>query len=359
MVPPPMIPSPVEIMHSVRIPAILCLCITITSLASGCQHAFINASELSRQHMAMRPVAVHRLDLTRISRSKVGDATVAPGDHLKVSIATGLELNGQPKEWVVQVSEEGTADVPLIGPVKLAGHELGAAKNIISQASITREIYTHPNVAVDFKKRNEISVTVMGAVAKPGEYKLSTSNKHLVAAIVASGGLSEKSDRFVEIRHPESQFNTVSQTEAKNPFMTIDLVKASQTGAGDFELKDGSVVFVHEKEPEWLFVQGLVKKPGEFELPPGRETRLLDALSMAGGRTLEIADKVNVIRQLPNNKGQIVIRCSVRNAKGDSTENVLLTHNDVVSVEETPMTATAETFKNIIRVSLGASAFRN
>jgi polysaccharide export outer membrane protein len=76
--------------------------------------------------------------------------------------------------------------------------------------------------------------------------------------------------------------------------------------------------------------------------------RLLDAIALAGGRNLQIADQVHVIRNLEGAE-PIVIEASMRQAKRGGAANLLLAAGDVVSVEETPLTFTVGTIQSFVR----------
>jgi len=99
-----------------------------------------------------------------------------------------------------------------------------------------------------------------------------------------------------------------------------------------------------------VFVDGLVKKPGEIELPRDRELRLLDALALAGGRNVQMADKVWVVRQVPGRPEPVLIEVSVKQAKRDRRSNLRLAAGDVMSVEDTPATFVYDLLKNFFRV---------
>ena len=100
---------------------------------------------------------------------------------------------------------------------------------------------------------------------------------------------------------------------------------------------------------------GLVVKPQQLELPPNQDVRLLDAIAMAGGTKLSLADKVLVIRQSPVGMEPAVIKVSINQAKTDGVSNLLLAHGDVVSVEETPTTFLLGTMNRFIRLGLTSS----
>ena len=82
---------------------------------------------------------------------------------------------------------------------------------------------------------------------------------------------------------------------------------------------------------------------------------MLDALAMAGGRTLTFADRVFVVRPVPLAAKPALIEVSVREAKENSAANILLTDGDVVSVEETPVTLVLGVLNQFIRFGVNGS----
>ena len=97
---------------------------------------------------------------------------------------------------------------------------------------------------------------------------------------------------------------------------------------------------------------GLVRSAGQYEIPRGEDVRLLDALAMAGGPTLSIADKIIVLREQQQDSTPTVVLISLKKAKKGGADNLLLTHRDVVSVEETPTTFVVGTIQNMIRIGV-------
>jgi polysaccharide export outer membrane protein len=92
---------------------------------------------------------------------------------------------------------------------------------------------------------------------------------------------------------------------------------------------------------------GLVTKPGEFPFPPNQELRVLDALAIAGGCSSPVAEKVLVIRHLPNHKEPVKIAVSIQAAKSGQ-ENITLAPDDTVMVEQTPETVVLDLLKTFI-----------
>ena len=80
---------------------------------------------------------------------------------------------------------------------------------------------------------------------------------------------------------------------------------------------------------------------------------MTDAVALAGGTSVTLADKIFVVRRIPESEQTAVIQVSLRKAKRNAAANLRLEPGDVVSVENTPATALYEAF-NIIRFNVSA-----
>jgi polysaccharide export outer membrane protein len=132
----------------------------------------------------------------------------------------------------------------------------------------------------------------------------------------------------------------------------VDLA-SSQAALADFRLGDRDMVMVKPRDKEMLSITGLVNKPGQYELPANQEVRLLDAIALGGGLSSTVADRVLVIRHVAGQPEPIPIQASLRIAKRDGRENLVLGPGDVVSVEQTPATAVVDAFMKLFRMSVG------
>ncbi len=296
-------------------------------------------------------------DLTRLAVPAAPSERLEPGDLVELSIVTGLE-GDSPTNYRLRIGEDGALNVPLVGPVFVAGSSVGEAERRLAKASIERGVYVAPNVSLVIIQRRSHRITVAGAVRKPGTYFLPTRSSTVLAAIVAAEGLSEDAGTIIEVRrgtHEDAWGNLgvpetspVSYGSSPSAQITIDLTRGPLS-PHDVWLDDGATVVVRPKEKDFVYVTGLVRKPDRYELPPDRDVRLLDALAMAGGRTLEVADKVRVIRQTNGQGDSVVIRASVRQAARQHQANLVLAPGDVVVVEETPLTFIVGTIQNFVR----------
>jgi len=330
---------------------------------------------------------VKQIDLSGLANYTIGSETIDRGDVLEVTVLTDyarLPASTMP----VRVGDDGNAQVPQIGAVRLAGMELDEAETTIAAAAVERNVFLNPHVTVTMKRRRTNRITVIGAVEKCGEVQLPRNSSSLLAALVAAGGLSDEAGLNVRIRRanmPQEQ-NTpptpagggdlriaetpgkltsygedASGLDAENArngepkIINVNLAEAAEEGQSSVLLRDGDVVMVDRKVPKPIHVIGLVKKPDKYEMPVNEDLRVLDALAMAGDRTMQAADKVLIIRYVEGHNEPIKIDVSVKEAKENGAANVRLAPGDIVSVEETPTTLVLGTLQRVVRVAVGGT----
>ncbi len=324
--------------------------------------------------LAERP-KVLTVDMTRLAGGSGASDTINAGDVLEVKIAAGLSEKDQ-VTMGARVSDDGTISLPEIGTVNVAGIEPSGAEALIRTAAISKQLFTNPSVTVRATDRRLNTVRVLGAVKEPGIYKLPPNASDVVSAIAAAQGLADDAGQKVEVRNPaipvrgerraiagdpsqpwSNVSNTtdspVATTGSMNAY-TIDLISAAKSGDGQYNISDGGVIMVEKRDPAMIYVQGLVKAPNRYEFPVGEDLRLLDAISLAGGISNQLANKIYIVRRSAQGKDPTVIEVSYRSATHSADSNVLLGPGDVVKVAHTPATVVMEAL-NIIRFGINGS----
>jgi len=337
-------------------------------------------------------------DLSRLSMSTTPSSLIEPEDVVDVTISSGLEEAGRITPTPVRVDDNGIATIALVGQVPLAGLEPFQAEQRIADAAVGRGLFKAPQVTVTMRKKAINRVTVVGAVKEQGIKELPRGQSTLLAALMAAGSLDEKAGTVIEIRrHAVTELTQLSQqidsaddtarednddielTSAVEPVglarpprrfsnpqsqtrpqanrsetFTIDLATLDGTSDNDISLKDGDVVRVETRDPTPISVIGLVKKPGQFDMPVGQPVHVLDAIAMAGERSNPWADKIYITRHVKSQNEPVVIQTSVAAAQHNNESNIRLSPGDVVSVEQTPQTVIHNIFTNIVRFSVVA-----
>jgi polysaccharide export outer membrane protein len=297
------------------------------------------------------------IDLSRLGHCAGDSELIDRGDVLDVAMVTNYNMLTSTVA-PVRVAENGVADIPLIGPVTVAGLEMEAAEQAIAAAAVSRGIFQRPSITVTMRRQRTNRVTVIGAVKQPGVYSLVRSSNSLLAALVAAGGLTDDGGPEVEIRRSPlvSPTSPPGSTPANLP-VHVNLAKPEANC--HYPLSDGDVVVVGRRAPKPIYVIGLIQKPGEYRLPTNQNLHLLDALALAGDRTTQLADKIIVIRHVSGREQPVLIEVSIREAKHNGDANLRLAAGDIVSIEETPLTLLARAFGDTVRFSLGVGGNYN
>jgi polysaccharide export outer membrane protein len=351
----------------------------------GCQSAAYRAEVLPAEFRAAATKSNQAINLAQITSPGTSNSILAPGDLLEITVATGRsEENARP--IFSRVADDGAVDVPIIGPVHVAGMEEFEASQSIVKEAVQRGMYRHPYVTVQIRSKAVNRITVLGAVPKPGVHEIPRGGCDLVTAIAAAGGLKATASTDIEIiRQAKPAFaqqkaddlspnpnavqtashqqlgdsealligENVDLTARQSQVLQIDLANMDFADSSNYSLNDRDIVRVIQQKKKMIYVAGLVKRPGQFELPTDQDLHLVDAIALAGGRSSPVADKLLVIRHRGEQSEPLFIQASLSKAKKNGLENLRLAPGDTITVEQTPSTAVVSAFQKFFRVSMG------
>ncbi|MEQ9411602.1 MAG: polysaccharide biosynthesis/export family protein [Fuerstiella sp.] len=339
---------------------------------SGCQTGnFYYAQSMPSSLRLVAQTNPQEVDLSRLASASGGSDTIGPGDILEVAISASLSKDDQ-VTIPVRIQDDGSAFVPDIGRVDLAGVEPQAAESLIRMEAMNRGLYRNPTVTVSFAHKKVNHVRVLGAVKEPGLYELPPNASDIVTAIAKAQGLAENAGEKVEVRNPvrpgqrspravagdpDSPYSAVSDSSADPSGMrayTVSLTSASTATGNRYFVEDGGVVMVEKRDPAPIQVGGLVNKADTYDFPIGKTLTVLGAVQMAGGISNQLADKVYVIRPLAQEGQKARIQVSLRKAKRNPKEDIVLGPGDMVLVEQTPGTVLMEAMQ-LIRFGISGS----
>src|SRR5256714_2040252 len=199
------------------------------------------------------------------------DYKLGPGDQLVLILTGDVEL-----AYTLQVTREGFILVPQVGQLYVSNLTLDQLRDVL-YARLGR-VYSGVRRSPGATTRFDISVAnvranqayVVGEVAQPGAYQISSLGT-VLTALYAAGGVTERARlRGVEVR----RFGKAVAT-----FDLYDYLLRGDT-KHDVRLETGDVVFVavHGTRVE---MKGAVRRPAIYELKPG-ET-LGNLIVAAGG----------------------------------------------------------------------------
>src|SRR5438094_3774959 len=198
------------------------------------------------------------------------DYKLGPGDQLVLILTGDVEL-----AYTLQVTREGFILIPQVGQLYVANLSLDHLRDVL----YTRlgRVYSGVRRSANATTRFDISVAnvranqvyVVGEVAQPGAYQISSLGT-VLTALYAAGGVTERAKlRAVEVRR------------VSKPLAALDLYDYLLRGdtRNDLRLETGDVVFVpvHGTRVE---VTGAVRRAAVYELKPGEN---LSSLIVAAG----------------------------------------------------------------------------
>lgn len=170
---------------------------------------------------------------TRTAAESSIDATpyvIGADDVLEIIVWKEPQLSGR-----VLVAADGTATLPLIGPVEARGHTCQQLREELAHrlSAFTRS----PNVTVRVSEARSRIYYVLGEVRKPGSFPL-RSGEVLSQGLAEAGGLSEFAD--------PGAIRLVRRTGANNIQMTINYerVLSGKDITGDVRLQAGDTITV-------------------------------------------------------------------------------------------------------------------
>ncbi len=253
---------------------------------------------------------------------------VGPGDILSVNIWSAPPLN-----FAVQVTTEGTAIIPTVGEVNVAGLTLSEAKKIIIQRIKSK--YIGSEITATLIVPRSFNVTVTGYVLNEGKYKVRSIDRVSTAVGLAflptdSFQLMRKSTIVDSVNFRKILLRRNGKT------INVDLRKYFATGDDKYNpyLLEGDWIVVQRRDlSSFVAIYGAVNKPGVYEFVQG--DKLTDIVEIAGG-TIESADIENVeIIRLDEN-GELKERLSVnlRKILSGEADDLILENNDRIFIPE-------------------------
>ena len=220
---------------------------------------------------------IYGYDLFRFSPSTFAPANIVPvsfsyilgpGDELTVSFYGSNE-----DSMTGFIKRDGTFNLPLLGPVNLAGFTFAEAQEFLKKR--IKEELIGTEISINLKRLRSITVYVLGEAYKPGSYTLSALST-ITNTLFLSGGVNKTGSlRNIQIKREGKLVNT---------YDLYDLLLRGDTTT-DIRLQDGDTIFIPFIENK-VTLGGSFKRPHLYELLDG-ET-LEDVISLAGGFKAEV-----------------------------------------------------------------------
>ena len=195
-----------------------------------------------------------------------GDYMLGAGDLLHVAIFDHEELTSD-----VRVSQSGKITIPLVGPLMVSGLSARNAEVLVSNQLIAGHYLKQPQVLISVTDYQSQKVSVMGQVAKPGQYVLTKSQRVLEVLAQAGGVMNDAA----------ADDATVVSKDGTSSVIDLRKLFAGDTSANR-AVQDGDTIVV-PRSPQF-YIYGEVQHPGVYRLE--RNMTLPQAIAAGGGLTL-------------------------------------------------------------------------
>lgn len=210
-----------------------------------------------------------------------------------------IEVYGVPEMSVeLRIDAEGNMSIPLIGKVHVAGGTVLQAQNAITKEFSDQEVFNDPQVMLNVLQFPASSVSVIGEVQTPGRMQL-LGPTTLGDVLAMAGGETSAAGNDVEVQHHDSSGETRSRHIDFAPGRDSGILHQTIVGPGDS-------VFVHRAGV--VYVLGAVNRPGGYLMVNEGTLNVVQAISLAGGETLEHSTHwAIVVRKQGDNYEQVKV----------------------------------------------------
>lgn len=252
------------------------------------------------------------------------------GDKIRIQVFREPDLSG-----VFTVNRTGDINYPFLGEIHVEGLTLDELKAYLTN-TLGKDYLVNPQIQIDFEESPNKSVSILGQVARPGNYIL-TPNMTLIRLISHVGGFTvTANEESVKILRLQKGGGKVS--------LTADVPAITRGDASDVGLVPGDVIFIEKRKEEDKLeeekiiprasVLGHVARPGNYELTPN--LTLIRLLSEAGGFSpLAAQNRVRIIRKSAEGAPDAHLTVNVQAILDGGQKDIAIEDGDIVVVPET------------------------
>ncbi|HET7553139.1 MAG TPA: SLBB domain-containing protein [Gemmatimonadaceae bacterium] len=213
---------------------------------------------------------------------------LGPGDELVLILTGDVEA-----AYTLDVTREGFVVIPQVGQLHVANLSMGQLRDLLYSrlgrvySGVRRGANATTKFSVSVARLRTNQVFVVGDVARPGSYRVSSAGTALTALYAAGGPTENGSLRKIEIRRGGLVVDTLD---------VYDYLLRGDA-SHDARLESGDIVFVPVHGARVRIV-GEVVRPATYEMAEG-ET-LADLILAAGGYSPDASrERVQIERILP------------------------------------------------------------
>jgi polysaccharide biosynthesis/export protein len=217
---------------------------------------------------------------------------IGPGDLLDIQVFDTPELSTH-----VRVTQDGFANLPVIGRIELTGLNADQAARAIEDEYRRRNLLLEPHVTVFITEYASQGATVSGEVRQPGIYP-TLGKRRMLDMLAIAGGISPTAGKQVSIIHRDDPDHPQQITLQGNPDHLGTQLNP--------EIYPGDTIVVAKAGV--VYIVGDIGKAGGYLVDNNEPISTAQALSLAGGpnRTASLS-KTRLIRKVDGGRQEYML----------------------------------------------------
>lgn len=264
------------------------------------------------------------------------------GDLLQMDVYDVPEMSTE-----LRIDAQGSVTVPLAGSVHVEGSTVPEAQAAIAGVLIDKKILRNPQVTINVVQYSPRYVSVLGEVLSPGRLPL-LAPETLEDVIALAGGETISANDDIEIQHPGANGEVAIRH--------VVYVQGGESAPLQNELvQPGDTVLVHRAGV--IYVLGAVNRPGGYLMVNGGSLSVIQAVSLAGGVTLQAAAKWAVIVRRQGD-GYVQFKVPLSAMEKGGAAPVELQANDAMYVPVSTWKAVLISSSNVLSAATSAAIYR-
>ncbi|MFZ0337871.1 MAG: polysaccharide biosynthesis/export family protein [Terracidiphilus sp.] len=267
---------------------------------------------------------------------------LSPGYLLQMDVYDVPEMSTE-----LRIDAQGSVTVPLAGGVHVEGDTVPEAQAAIAKVLIEKRILKDPQVTINVLQYSSKYVSVLGEVLNPGRLPL-LAPESLEDVIALAGGETISASDDIEIQHLGENGEVTSKH--------VVYVQASDSSTVQNTLVEpGDTILVHRAGI--IYVLGAVNRPGGYLMVNGGSLSVIQAVSLAGGITLQASAKWAVIVRRQGD-GYVQFKVPLAAMETGGAAPIQLQANDALFVPLSTWKAVLISSSNVLSAATSAAIYR-
>ena len=252
-------------------------------------------------------------------------------DQLEISGPELTDTTNKP----VRINGEGDVQVPLAGPVHVAGLTVQQTEQELDK--VLSKYIRNPQVVVNVVEVRSQPVSVLGAVNSPGVHQVQ-GHKTVLEMLAAAGGIRQDAGYSIRITRqvewgciplPGAQLDATGKYSVAE--VSLQKIMSAKTPEENIQIFPHDVISV--PKAEMVYVIGEVHRSGGFVLGEHKSISVLQALSLAEGLNTGADPRhAKILRLKPEADQREELKVDVKDALNGKKPDLPLQGEDILFI---------------------------